>query len=416
MQYELSDVSAFKSIIQPVTRFSQRAHVEASSKGVRLRSIDPHDFCYVDLHFLPAFFESSDGNGSVEYGLDVSKLGSILQSIPSTSPLQLNFKESQLRLKMKDGGKTFFAVNSLKLDPFDLPEPLKFEYDCSVTISSVQFLNNIKRASAISSEICFTIGDGKFSMSASSGDFSFYTEPEQAIINQKGKSVVSSYVVVGYLRSLTDIISKCENVTIDLNESKPTKLDLHYNKFGKFSFFLSNRKAAENSPTKDKQDRQGLSLPRISITKFPDFLLRITKDPDGVDTETLRLAHVDTAGGDYSRLGHMLGLIETKNKKVLPSPSGEELLRQFQVDQDKGKLELHRIAVQKLPHYKSIMKHLLVHPMPTEEIYDAVNKDLKEMKLPTIAKPDLMTLLAVATWCGSVDRKFSLYYFAKANE
>ena len=94
MRFEVVDVSGFKSIIQPVTRFSERAHVEASEKGIRLRSIDSHDFCYSDVRFLPKFFEGQTEDDLVEFGLDISKLGLILHCLPSSSPLQLVFGRS----------------------------------------------------------------------------------------------------------------------------------------------------------------------------------------------------------------------------------------------------------------------------------------------------------------------------------
>ncbi len=44
MEFRVKDAEGFRLIIQNIARFIRRANIEASHSGIRIRSIDPHDF------------------------------------------------------------------------------------------------------------------------------------------------------------------------------------------------------------------------------------------------------------------------------------------------------------------------------------------------------------------------------------
>ena len=78
MKIQVSDVSAFRSIFLCITRFIEKAHFDVQKTGIRIRSIDHHDFCYIDLFLRQEFFEGYDLNGKVlSFGADCANIISI---------------------------------------------------------------------------------------------------------------------------------------------------------------------------------------------------------------------------------------------------------------------------------------------------------------------------------------------------
>ena len=57
MKLEISDVSLFKSIFRGITRMVDTARFDIDKNGIRIRSIDPHDFCYIDIKLTQFFFD-----------------------------------------------------------------------------------------------------------------------------------------------------------------------------------------------------------------------------------------------------------------------------------------------------------------------------------------------------------------------
>lgn len=409
LKLKVSDAWGFKALFRCVTRFAEKAHFDVQKTGIRIRSIDPHDFCYVDARLAPSFFEDYDLYGDkFSFGADISKLKYMLANIHKDTPVFLEINDGNLQLHLISKWKTTYKLDWLATDPYDLPEPLKFDYKVNVEIAPKDFFSVIKDAAAVSHEICFSAGNGKLKATSSNGDFSFASEID--VINGISKiKPVRSFAIIDYLRTLYDLIDKCESVRLGIGEELPLRVNLSYKGKGSFSFIISNRKLK----SKEKKSKGGMSIPHLSVTKFPEFLEFLGTSAEGVDSGMLRLAQLETEGEDYTRLAAMLELSLRKKGKVFLTTEGKKFVLLLQQNPEKAKRWLHIATIKKLPPYKAIMKHLIERPLSTTEIYEKVNATLRRKSLPEIHRQDLVILLGLATWCRAVDRKLALYYFGK---
>lgn len=420
MKLKISEVAVFKALFLCVTRFAEIAHFDIQKTGIRIRSIDPHDFCYVDVRLSPSFFEGYVMHEDrFSFGADVGKLKQMLVNVHKDKPLYLEINEGNLQLHLVNKWKTTYKLDWLDTDPYDLPEPLRLEHKVHINIPSEDFFRIIKDASTVSHEICFSALNGKLEASSENQDFSFKSKIDVgdgiSKIDNRAKisrtKPVTAFAIIDYLKTLHELIALCDSVQLGIENELPLRLDISYRGRSSFTFLISNRKLSRTA--KQRRRREGMSIPHLSVTKLPEFLEFIETSAEGVDANTLKLAQLETAGGDYTRLATMLDFISKKNGKIFLTIDGKKFVFMLREAPEKARQQLHITALKKLPQYEVIMRHLIERPLSTNEIHDKVNSTLEQKSLPKLSHQDLIVLLGLGTWCKVVDRKMALYYFGK---
>lgn len=407
MLIEVDDVKIFTDIFRCIVKFVEKIHCDVSRKKFRIRSIDPHDFCYIDIVLNKNFFKTYKVDGKVSFGFDVSKFSKILSGLTKASNIIITLKTGVIEFKTQENWKISYQIQWIDEDPLNLPEPLKLTYNTIIDLPSTEFTKLIKQASNLSNELSISLKQNKLYFTASSIDYSFEAESLKPL-KIHSSSMVSTNVISNYIKTLDSLINRCENVRIFLQKDKPFRLDLSYLDKGKFTFYISHQKLSVRPKI---SGRGGTSLPRISMTRFPEFIRFVGKNNDGIEKKLLRMALVETKGGDYTRLGKKLKLVYQYSKKIQLTDKGKEILSLIVNDLENAKLKIHTIALERIPQYKIMIEDLMDRPMTRDEIYKIVNKRLKKEKKYLIDKQDLSTLLGLATWSGALDRQLALYYF-----
>jgi len=405
----------FVKLFECISRFVSKVHLDIDDDGVRVRSVDPGDFCYVDIFLAKSFFADYEVSSKYNFGIDVSKFPKFLSSLASANSISMIIEERGLVLEATKKWMMRFKVNFLEEDPYDLPEPKKFRFDASVEIPSNEFSKLVNTASAISNELNFSIQGNRFVLSSSSGDYSYSGEPSSEIkIHNNGNQDVSAFAIASYIKTLAELINKCEMVSLSIGNDKPLLLDLKYQDKGGFAFLLSNRRFQPH-PTK-VSGRDGTSLPRLTVTRLPEFLLYLSNCPDGEYSRFLRAAGFETSGGDYCRMTQQLNLTERAKGKIRLAKQGEIFVNLMQNDPEKAKNYLNGLALSHIESYRVLMESLNERPFTPDELYEEINKKLSEKSGKPIDRQDLSTLLGLAIWCGVLDRKLALYYLKKGEK
>ena len=421
MKFKVKDVGLFKALFKGITRFTDSAHFEVKENGIQIKSIDPYDFCYVDINLPPSLFDGYKINSKTfSFGIELGKIGPIVRNIGSKE-LFLEIADNSLQIKLVNGWTTNYKLNWME-DDSDLPDPLKQNYTAKVTIPSPDFLNIIKDASTVSREIEFEVDEKELRVSATKQGFTYSAKLEskkglQTMIELKKKSVKSS-AILDYLRTLTEIIIKCKEVELNLGDNLPLRLDLKYGG-GTFTFIISNKQIAPTREIAEKnKDRlesspkvSRSSIPQITVTKFPDFIKSLNVD-DGVTEHDALHSIYETEDGDFTRIAKLLGLVKRQTGRLYLSEDGEAFAKSLRRDSRPGKLRLHQIIQKKVPEYNQLLNFLSSTPSDVAKITDHFKFSKKKGSIIT-KKDDIILLLGLATYCNMIDRKLGLYYFEK---
>ena len=420
MELKIDDVSLFKAIFRGITKFTDVARFDVSHNGIRIRSIDPHDFCYIDIKLQPSFFDGFGWNSEkFTSEADIGKLRQIITNITKDKTLYLDIRRKNIALNFVNAGKTRYELDWLDEEQFNLPEPQSLNYDAQITIPSSEFLEIIKEASAVSREIFFGVEDGKFVVGSHDGGVSYHKTIDlsgklfESFENKIPKRDVKSWTILDYLITISDMVKQCGEVKLSLSDKLPLKVDLSYRGRGTFTFIISNKALSQSEEgTKQNIDYKKASPitgnfkpPQISVTKFPKFLESIK---NGIPSKNLLHSRYETENGNYTRLGEMLKFTTKRKGIVYLSNEGKDFLTSL--EKRSAKTKLNKKLKENIPEYNYMLKLLSDTP---QSFGDIVNKLKRSKKYSMKSKEDVLLLLGLATWCNSIDRRLGLYYFGR---
>jgi len=400
------DAILFRHLFTAISRFVNQVHFDVSPNGLKIVSIDPHDFCYIDLFMSPQFFKEFNINKTISFGLEIKKLGKILPKISVANKISLNFNEDSIELIAQHEWKMNFIFKYLVDDIFDLSKPKEIKYNNSITIDAKEFSKLIDTASVLSTETKFLLNKNGFYVKTDHEDFTFLGEPSKIDEIQKSISEVESSVVSNYLRQLSSLFNYCDRIRVNLDENQPIKLDLIF-KNAEFTFIFSHKRNLHN---KKRMDRQGTSLPRLSVSKFPEFLIYISAFPNGQRVNLLINAGFETKGRDYSRLARNLELVEVKEGRIFLSDKGKIFINYLRSNSNDAKRLLHGLVYEKYDSYRNMVGILKNSRYDLNELFNAINRNLQQENKPTIDFQDISTLLGIGLWCGLIDKKMALIF------
>ena len=420
MELKIDDLSLFKSIFRGITKFTDVARFDVSHNGIRIRSIDPHDFCYIDIKLQPSFFDGF-GWDSKKFTseADIGKLRQVISNITKDKTLYLDIRKRNIALNFVNSGKTRYELDWLDEEQFNLPEPQSLNYDAQITIPSSEFLEIVKEASAISREIFFGVEDGKFVVGSHDSGVSYHKTIDlsgqvfESFKNKIPRRDVKSWTILDYLITISEIVKQCGEVKLSLSDELPLRVDLSYRGRGSFTFIISN-KALSSSEKGTKENIEykkaspvvgNFKPPQISVTKFPKFLESIK---EGAPLKNLLHSRYETENGNYTRLGELLKFTTKRKGIVYLSNEGKKFLTSL--EKRSAKTKLNKKLKENIPEYNYILKLLSNTP---QSVGDIVNNLKRSKKYSMKNKEDVLLLLGLATWCNSIDRRLGLYYFGK---
>ena len=405
MQLKIEDPFAFKAVFRAVTMFADTARFDVCSDKLRIRSIDSHDFCYIDIRLRPQFFGRRDFKITISGEAEVGMMKRAVSNIKKNDTMLLSIGRKGIELKFAD--KVTYTLGWSNSEEFNLPEPNDFGYDAKIQIPSGNLLETINEALAVSREITFEVRDKRLFAESHDGRFSYSREvaptgPKDMILKNGAKGSA----ILDYLKTMSGMINQYEHVQLSLGDGMPLKVDLSHDK-GDFTFIISGKTSElpEIESTYKKTgpiaDRENPS--QLSVTKFPEFLKSIG---EGISSEDLLRSKYETENGDYTKLGVVLKFITTHNDIVCLSDEGRDFLESLGKKTAKYRLN---VALKKhVPKYSAILDIL----SDTPQSFDDIVNRLKSEKT-IVNKKEILLLLGLATWCNSINRKIGLYYFGR---
>jgi len=396
-------------LFQYVTRVIEVAHFDVKEDLFRVRSIDPHDFCYVDITLNPNFFERYIVDNPWSFAIDCSKLSSIVPAL--TAPeIYIRIDEGRIQFSTRENWISAFGIRWLRADPYDLPEPNVFDYEAIANISAKELANIIRKAATISHEITFSADrTNKLTVFAAREDYSFVAQPLSPHFQIQVKRPVTVSIILDYLKTLWFFIDRCESAKVFIGDKKPLRVDLTYGNKGTFSFSFSHRKK-EKVEKVERRSRGGTSLPRVSMKTFERYVVQLSKHPEGADPKIFEIAGLETKGGDCWRLSDILTLAYKDKGKVKLTPLGEAFVSLYEKDEEKAKKFLHMLAKNSIIPYK-VMVEALATPVAQDELRDCVNQLLEKKGYHAMNGQDISTLIEIARWCNILKAKAGLVSF-----
>ncbi|WXG41530.1 MAG: hypothetical protein WED07_12320 [Candidatus Freyarchaeum deiterrae] len=402
----VKDKNFFLYILEYITKFLQNAEFSATQDGIRLRGIDPHNYCYADVNFKKSFFVSSSDLSSTfevkdssHYIIDVSLLDKILPQLRRAKSLEIDFNENELVLS----GSTTNLLTKYRIkwnyiaEPI-IPDPKEHAYLSEAYVNAGVFYDALSQVTAISDEIKITSNGESdkqiLTLEASQGDFQVETEINCKYIKSENTTIET---VSKYLKTLLPAIKMCKEVYLSIGENAPPRLELIHDA-GNFIFYFSYAKEK-----RERSDRKGTSLPLIVPEKFFELIKNLGSSPENnMPIQTLVYMKLETSGGDHTRFGKMLGLLKRTRGIVYLTPKGLEFYQNIISDERLAKQKFLEI-VSEFPAFKTFFDKLDPEkPKSKNQLLLEINLLLAEQNQPPVDMYDMSTLINTALWCDKI--------------
>jgi hypothetical protein len=396
----------FRSLFQHIARLIEVAHFDIRDNTFRIRGIDPHDLCYIDIFLYPKFFDEYLVDKAWRFSIDCSKLANVFKVLNS-SQITLDIEDGRMEISAGEKWASKFIIKWLRTDIFDFPEPNSFDYEAILELSTKDLADIIRKASTVSHEIIFYAKEpNELTITAVEENYAFITKPLVLPLKMNIKGHVKGSFLLNYLKSLRYFIEKCETAIIFVGNNKPLRIDLRYRDRGIFSLSFSYKRN-ETVQKERREYKSETSFPCISMNSFILYLFQLSKYPEGVNSELLETMGLETKGHDNWRFADILALAYKDKGKIKLTPLGEAFLSLYEKDEEKAKLFLHEIIKETIVPYKVIAEEI-EKPLALENLFLQINTYLREKKCPPISEQDMNTLLEIAKWCKVLKVKSGL--------
>lgn len=408
MEALVADTILFKRLFQYVTKFIEVAHFNLDKDCFRVQSVDPHDFCYIDLRLNPSFFEKYIIEKDWVFTIETTHLSKILPTL-SSSEMKLVVDEGYIQFSTERNWRSTFQIKWLRNNSGSLPEPKELNYELSLKIPPPELASLVTKATTISHELVINaLPPDKLTLSSAKGKYSFVAQPTASYFQIDVKEPISVTILSDYLKTLQYLISKCDQATLFIGENKPLRVNLAYGSKGFFSFSFSYKK--EKRQRKPVKRRGGTSWPRVSMRKFEQYILQLAKYPEGLDLEIFKMSGLETKGGDYWRLSDILTVAYKERGKIKLTPQGEAFATLYEKKPKNAKKFLHVLAKNTIKAY-SLLIEQLEEPTTKESLFQKLNAVLEQKENYRIDHQDLNTMLNFGTWCNAIIKSANLFSY-----
>jgi proliferating cell nuclear antigen len=192
-------------------------------EAMSVNAVDPANVAMVNLDLPSAAFSSYEAT-EAELGIDLRKLGDILDMAAKDEVLGLELDETQHRLVVRMRG---LAYTMSLLDPSSIrkgPKMPALQLPGLAVIHGDNFKRGMKAAGKVSDYVSVGITGETFFIEGSGDVDSVRFELDRGQLLELKSSEVKALFSLDYLNDISKIAGKAENVTLEMGNDLPIKI------------------------------------------------------------------------------------------------------------------------------------------------------------------------------------------------
>jgi proliferating cell nuclear antigen len=234
-----------KEMIEAVSSIVDEGRINLSPDGISVRAVDPANVAMVALNLNSGAFEEFNATEG-ELGVDLKRLGDIVDMAQKTEMVELELDETLHKLVVSMSGLTYKI--SL-LDPASIrkePKIPQLELSATIVLSGNDLKRAVKAAEKVSDHMCMGVEDDIFYLEAEGDSDRMRLEiVEDQLISLKSGDARSLFSL-DYLSEMIKSAGKANEVTIGLGRDFPTKINFKIaNGGGDVNYLLAPRIESE---------------------------------------------------------------------------------------------------------------------------------------------------------------------------
>jgi proliferating cell nuclear antigen len=241
MELVVEDAKFFKQCVDAIVNLVDEGTFEASSEGLKLRTMDPSQIAMVDFSLPSAAFKKFDCGEGESVCVNLADLSKVLARTRSNESLSMSLDEKNSRLTLKFKGA---STRNFKLPLLDssskFPREPKIAFEATVKVKGGEFKSMLRDAGLLSSHVTLKVDGDSFLVEAhgDSGDLEVESKKGKAVSEIKGSA--TAMYPYEYLDDVTRACPDDAEITLEMKTDAPVRTSYSIEKAG-LAYFLAPR-------------------------------------------------------------------------------------------------------------------------------------------------------------------------------
>jgi proliferating cell nuclear antigen len=260
---KLENSRILKGIVETLASIIDETEFRVTPKEFTISAMDPSRICLLKLSIKKDDFDGYECSKESKVGLNLDDLDKILKRSAVNDSVEINFDESnqKIKIKMQREGisrtRTFsLALLDIDIEEIPMDNLLKIEYPSKWVIDPDFLVEAIKDAEIYSEILNINANEGHgliFSSSGQIGEME-YDLNEEDLIESELQGTSSGAYSLTFLKAILKISSITEKLEIALKTDHPLKMNFDLLEGGKLNYFLAPRVEEEEFDEDDDMD------------------------------------------------------------------------------------------------------------------------------------------------------------------
>jgi proliferating cell nuclear antigen len=258
---KLENSRILKGIVETLSSIIDETEFKISPKEFVITAMDPSRICLLELKIKKENFDEYECSGTFKIGLNLDDLDKILKRTAANDHIELEFKETEQKVKIKmqreglNRARTF-SLALLDIDTEEIPMEnlLKIEYPAKWVIDADFLVEAIKDAEIYSEILNIKAIENEgllFSSTGQIGEMEYNLTTDDLINSEIAETCSGAYSLT-FLKAILKIASITEKLEISLKTDHPLKMIFSLLEGGELNYFLAPR--VEEAEFEDEDD------------------------------------------------------------------------------------------------------------------------------------------------------------------
>lgn len=245
----LSDPKMLADAVVSIGELIDEGIFKVDKDGIRLKAADRAMVAAIDFKILSTAFDTFELEESVNLGVNIVNLISVLKRAKAREMLTLRLKDSsRLDVVIHNSSRRKFTLPLLDLKEEELPQIEQLEFSCSAEVDSSVFKDGLEDASVVADSVLIIATPEKFVMVAE-GDVS-RTELElergsPGLFSLDAKEETKARYPLDYLRKMVKASKVSDRVKLSWGNDYPIRLEFTVEDKLSLAFVLAPRVSEE---------------------------------------------------------------------------------------------------------------------------------------------------------------------------
>jgi proliferating cell nuclear antigen len=242
---KLDNSRILKGIVETLSSIIDETEFKVSPKEFVITAMDPSRICLLKLSIKKENFDDYKCSKESKIGLNLDDLDKILRRSASNDNIEIDFKESEQKIKItmqREGNtrKRTFSLALIDLEREEIPMDnlLKIEYPSNWVIDTDFLVEAIKDAEIYSEILNMKAVANEGLVFSSTGQIG---EMEYDLIESDIKETCTGAYSLTFLKAILKIASITEKLEISLKTDHPLKMIFNLLEGGELNYFLAPR-------------------------------------------------------------------------------------------------------------------------------------------------------------------------------